>query len=67
MRTNFTDNNGNINPNFTSNNPVVNPQFNTDGTLKITTGSNEQIVPISFATNPNINLDFGTMSANAPF
>lgn len=47
--------------NFNSSNPPIVPEFNSDGTLKLTTTENEQVVPITFSSNPQVNLDFGSV------
>lgn len=57
----FVSNQGQFNPNITSSNQEVRPEFNSDGTLRITTIDSEQSIPISFSSNPQVDLDFGSV------
>lgn len=61
MSIKFSSNDNSFTPKYTSNEGSFTPTFNADGSLRITTDSSDQIIPISFASDPVINLDFGSV------
>lgn len=60
MSIKFSSNDNSFTPKYTSNEGSFTPTFNADGSLRITTDSSDQIIPISFASDPVINLDLGS-------
>lgn len=61
MQTDFTSNNGSINPKFSSDSNSFSPNFTSNGgSLTVSTDSNTQTIPIKFNVNPTLNVDFGS-------
>ena len=61
MSIKFSSNDNSFTPKYTSNEGSFTPTFNADSSLRITTDSSDQIIPISFSSDPVINLDFGSV------